>query len=144
MTREPYSLGPDNTLRDAAQLMREHHIRHIPIVSPDGSVVGMVSHRDVLEHSDSHSLQDDGGDDGKDSRVVLSSVMSTPVKTTDEHASLLGVAMLLRRQRMGCLPITRDGKLIGIISDSDFLEVSITLLEQMEMTDPEEEEEAEF
>lgn len=141
MTREPYSLGPDNTLKDAALLMREHHIRHIPIVSPQGSVVGLVSHRDVLSASDSRLLHDEAGDDGKEAYVALSSLMSTPVKTTDEHASLLGVAMLLRRQRMGCLPITRDGRLVGIISDSDFLEVAITLLEQMEMTDPEEAEE---
>ena len=138
MTREPYSLGPNNTLRDAALLMREHHIRHVPIVSPDGSVVGMVSHRDVLAASDARAFFDDAPEDGIDSHLPLSSVMSTPVKTTDEHASLLGVAMLLRHHRMGCLPITRDGLLVGIISDSDFLEVAISMLEQMEMTDPEE------
>jgi CBS domain-containing membrane protein len=49
------------------------------------------------------------------------------------------VAIKLRKQRMGCLPVTENGQLIGIISDSDFLEVAITLLEQMEMTEPEEE-----
>lgn len=141
MTREPYTLGPDDTLKDAAQLMREHHIRHIPIVGPDGSVVGMVSHRDVLAASDSrllHGEELEDEDDGKEGYVALSSVMSTPVKTTDDHASLLGAAMTLRKQRMGCLPITRKGKLVGIISDSDFLEVAISLLEQMEMSDPEE------
>jgi CBS-domain-containing membrane protein len=65
--------------------------------------------------------------------------MSSPVQTTTEDAGLMGVAIKLRRQRLGCLPVIREGTLVGIISDSDFLEVAITLLEQLEMTDPEEE-----
>ncbi len=141
MTREPHTLGPDNTLVDAAQLMHEHNIRHIPIVDSDGGVVGLVSHRDVLAASDSTLLRSDAieeSDDGKERYVALSSVMSTPVETTDEHASLLGAAITLRQHRMGCLPITSDGKLVGIISDSDFLEVAIVLLEQIEESDPEE------
>ncbi|MEE4660284.1 MAG: CBS domain-containing protein, partial [Halieaceae bacterium] len=104
MTRAPYTLGPDNTLTDAAQLMREHHIRHIPILDPDGGVVGLVSHRDVLAASDSSLLRGDAleqDEEGKERYVALSSVMSSPVKTTDEHASLLGAAMTLRQQRMG-------------------------------------------
>ena len=134
MTREPYTLGPDDTLRDAAALMREHHIRHIPILGADGSVIGIVSHRDVLAASDS-SLS--AGDSEQSAEVALSAVMSTPVHTVPESADLLAVAIHLRRQRMGCLPITHEGRLSGIISDSDVLEIAITLLEQMEMSEPE-------
>lgn len=138
MTREPYTLGPDDTLLDAARLMHEHHIRHVPIVGPDGSVIGLVSHRDVLAASDSRLLHDMSAEGSKESYVALSSVMSSPVQTVSEEAGLLGVAVKLRKQRMGCLPVVDGGKLVGIISDSDFLEVAITLLEQMEMTEPEE------
>ena len=141
MTRDPHTLGPDDTLRDAALLMREHNIRHIPIVDAEGGVVGLVSHRDVLAASDSNVLRQvslEEGDSGNEKYVALSSVMSTPVETTDDHASLLGAAITLRQHRMGCLPITRDGKLVGIISDSDFLEVAIALLEQVELSEPEE------
>lgn len=142
MTREPYTLGPDATLLDAAKMMAEHHIRHIPVIGPDSSVIGLVSHRDVLAASDSRVLRDlpdSGGDEGgKEGYVALSAIMSSPVQTTTEDAGLMGVAIKLRRQRLGCLPVMRDGTLVGIISDSDFLEVAITLLEQMEMTEPEE------
>jgi CBS domain-containing membrane protein len=138
MTREPYTLGPDATLLDAAKMMAEHHIRHIPITGPDSSVIGLVSHRDVLAASDSRVLQDLTDDGGKEGYVALSAVMSSPVQTTTEDAGLMGVAIKLRRQRLGCLPVIRAGTLVGIISDSDFLEVAITLLEQMEMTEPEE------
>ena len=93
-----------------------------------------MSHRDVLAASDS-SLT--GGDSEQSAEVALSAVMSTPVHTVPESADLLAVAIHLRRQRMGCLPITHEGRLSGIISDSDFLEIAITLLEQMEMSEPE-------
>ena len=49
MTREPYTLGPDNTLLDAAQIMREHHIRHVPVVSSDEAVIGIVSHPAIIK-----------------------------------------------------------------------------------------------
>lgn len=138
MTREPYTLGPDDTLLDAARLMHEHHIRHVPIVGPDSSVVGVVSHRDVLAASDSKVMHEPG--EGKEGYVALSAIMSSPVQTVSEDAGLLGVAIKVRKQRMGCLPVVKDDKLVGIVSDSDFLEVAITLLEQLEMSEPEEDE----
>lgn len=137
MTREPYTLGPDDTLRDAAALMRAHHIRHIPIVGADRSVIGIVSHRDVLAASDSSLGDGERGDGERGADAALSALMSTPVHTVPESANLLAAAIHLRRQRMGCLPVTHEGRLTGIISDSDFLEIAITLLEQMEMTEPE-------
>lgn len=139
MTREPYTLGPDATLGDARDLMNEHHIRHIPVVSSDGTIVGVVSHRDVLAASDSTLA----ARAGEHAAVLLRAVMTTPVRTVDEHADLRGAAMQMHRQRMGCLPVTRDGVLAGIITDSDFVAIAIHLMEQLEMAEPEEEEDAE-
>ena len=138
MTREPYTLGPDDTLAAARHLMNAHHIRHIPVVSADETVVGIVSHRDVLAASDS-SLESHRADHAE---VPLSAVMSSPVQTVDEHASLRGVALHLQQHRMGCLPVTRDNALIGIITDSDFVAIAIHLMEQLELAEPEEEDSA--
>lgn len=135
MTREPYTLGPDDTLADAWSLMNEHHVRHIPIVGNDRLVLGVVSHRDVLAASDSSVLH---AGHSKDAYVALSEIMSHPVQTIDEHASLRGAAIHLHKHKMGCLPVTRDGKLIGIITDSDFVSIAIHLMEQLEMVEPEE------
>ncbi|KGE05356.1 CBS domain-containing protein [Pseudohaliea rubra] len=134
MTREPYTLGPDDTLADARRLMNAHHIRHIPVVSAERTIIGLVSHRDVLAASDS-TLESHREDHAA---VPLSAVMSTPVQTVDEHASLRGVALHLQQHRMGCLPVTRDGALIGIITDSDFVSIAIHLMEQLELVEPEE------
>ncbi|WP_439105924.1 CBS domain-containing protein [Congregibacter sp.] len=138
MTAQPYTLGPDDSLLDAASLMREHHVRHVPILSNDGNVVGVVSHRDVLAASDSRLVHEDLQASGKENYVALSSVMTSPVQAVSEDAELKAVAGFLRKQRLGCLPVTRDGQLVGIVTDSDFLEVAIVLMEQLEMSEPEE------
>ncbi|MFT4767700.1 MAG: CBS domain-containing membrane protein [Glaciecola sp.] len=137
MTAQPYTLRPDDSLTKAASLMREHHIRHIPIVSNDGNVIGMVSHRDLLAASDSRLVHEDMLAGGKENYVALSAVMSSPVQTVNEDAELRSVAGFLRKQRLGCLPVMRDDELVGIITDSDFLEVAIVLMEQLEMVEPE-------
>ena len=134
MTAEPYTLTPDASLADAHELMQQHHIRHIPIVSPGGRLVGVVSHRDVLGASDSRLLQ--GREPGKEAYVALSAVMSSPAKTALETDRLRGTALRLRQYRVGCLPVVRDGIPVGIITDSDFVEVAIHLMEQLELSEP--------
>jgi predicted transcriptional regulator len=56
----------------------------------------------------------------------------------DEHDNLRGTALRLQQERIGCLPVTRDGSLVGIISDSDFVVVAVHLMEQLELAEPEE------
>ncbi len=135
MTREPYTLGPDDSLADARNLMAEHHVRHIPIVSADGGLVGLVSQRDVLAAADSSVLKD-RGTGGKEQYVALSSIMTTPVRTADERDGLRGTALYLQQHKVGCLPVLRDGRLVGIITDADFVAVAINLMEQAENEEP--------
>ena len=140
MTREPYTLGPDDTLASARQMMAEHHIRHIPVVSADGSLIGVVSQRDVLAAEDSTVLNEEGGEGSRNQYVAISSIMTAPVKTVDENAALRGTAMLLQKEKLGCLPVLSEGALAGIITDSDFVAIAINLMEQLEATEPEENE----
>ena len=140
MTREPYTLGPDSNLAEARQLMAEHHIRHIPVLSNDGSLVGLVSQRDVLAAEDSSVISNQQAIDATDRYVALSSVMTSPVQTVDERDSLRGTAMILQKSKVGCLPVLRDGNLVGIITDTDFVAIAINLMEQLETQEPPEEE----
>ena len=137
MTREPYTLGPDDTLATARQLLAEHHIRHIPIVSAEGALLGVVSQRDVLAASDTTVLSHSSGNPFE-GYVALSTIMSTPVQTADESASLRGAALHLLKNKVGCLPVLRKSKLVGIITDSDFVAIAINLMEQLEAAEPDE------
>ena len=137
MTREPYTLGAEDSLLDARRLMTEHHIRHVPIVSTTGTLIGVVSQRDVLAAADSNLMRDHVGSNPRELTVALTSVMTAPVQTVDENASLRGTAMHLQKNKLGCLPVVRDHKLVGIITDSDFVSVAINLMEQLEITEAE-------
>ena len=138
MTTEPYTLGPDDNLASARQIMAEHHIRHIPVVSSDGNLIGLVSQRDVLAAEDSTVLNEEGGEGSRDQYVAISSIMTAPVQTVDEHAGLRGTAMHLQKNKLGCLPVVDGSKLVGIITDSDFVAIAVNLMEQLESSEPDE------
>ena len=137
MTTQPQTLGPDDSVATARELMAEHNCRHIPIVDGGGGLVGLVSQRDILAASGS-SLFAEAGESEAESYVALSAVMTETVQTIDSHASLRGTAMYLQQHKLGCLPVVDDGQLTGIVTDSDFVAVAINLLEQAEMGEPEE------
>ena len=63
--------------------------------------------------------------------------MVSPVDTVPPGASLRQAALYLERHRIGCLPVVDRGKLVGIITDTDFVGVAINLLEQLEDFEPE-------
>ncbi len=92
MTREPYTIGPDDTLETARRMMTDHHIRHIPVINKDGSLMGLVSQRDVLAAEDSTVLNTAGGN-SPGRYVAVSSIMTTPVQTAEESSSLRGTAL---------------------------------------------------
>lgn len=139
MTRHPHTLGTSASLADARRLMAEFDVRHIPVVDEGGDLVGLVTHRDVLEASSS-VLDDDEQERARhDSHIVLEEVMTTELDLVEPAASLREAALLMRNHRHGCLPVLSGDELVGIITDTDFVEVSIHLLEQIESSEPEEE-----
>jgi CBS domain-containing protein len=131
MTRraELVTMTPDDTVAAAARTMAAHQIHHLPVLGDGGELLGIVSDRDLL------AATGPGTDDGADRR--LSEVMTTAVHKTDAAASVHGVALTLRRHRIGCLPVMKAGQLVGIVTDTDFLGVAINLLEIIEDDEPE-------
>jgi len=140
MTRELHTLGTKDTLYQARNLMMEANIRHVPIVSGEGELVGLVTHRDVLAAADSDlaALRDDERV-RRESEVPLSDVMTTGLISVDETVGLRAAALHLQKYKHGCLPVVAtDGKLMGIITETDYVAIAINLLEQMEDADPDE------
>ena len=68
--------------------------------------------------------------------IKVKDVMVTDLAIVDPLASLRQAALFLEKHNIGCLPVVTDGKLLGIITDTDFVAVAINLLEQMESTEP--------
>lgn len=140
MTRDVFTLGPDDTLTMARDLMMDKHIRHLPVVNERQELLGLLTHRDLLSATDS-VLSEESAEmrRQRESATPISRVMTTQLSSVDESASLRGAALHLQKHKHGCLPVLAEGRLIGIITDSDFVGVAINLLEQLEEVDPVEE-----
>ena len=132
MTRHPKTLGETESLADARRMMAEFDIRHIPIVDSSGRLLGLVTHRDVLAASSSVLDQTEQQRQGHDSEIEVSTVMSRTLDLVSPGAGLRDAAQLMRNHRLGCLPVMNQDDLIGIITDTDFVEVAIHMLEQLE------------
>jgi CBS domain-containing membrane protein len=138
MNTELFTLGEDNTVMEARELMSVHHIRHIPVVGGNNRLLGLVSQRDVLAAADSTLLVSPRDAQAQEAFVSVASIMTVSVNTIEETASLRGAALYMQKHKIGCLPVMRGESLVGIITDSDFIAVAINLMEQMEELEPEE------
>jgi len=137
MTPDPYTLRETDTVEDARSFMAEKHIRHIPITDGDNHLLGLVTQRDVLAASDPVLLQDDvcalpGG-------KRISDIMIQNVSVIHKEDSLRQAALYLQSHKIGCLPVVSDDRLVGIITDSDFIAIAINMLEQAELMEDDEE-----
>lgn len=138
MSTDLITLPPTATLAEARTVMHSNRIHHLPVVSDQGELVGLVTLTDVLAATDSILRDADNRIEADDIRVR--DIMVTDIATIDERASLRQAALFIEKHQIGCLPIITDGKLRGIITDTDFVGVAINLLELIEETEPVEEE----
>lgn len=134
MSTNLITIAPEDSLAAARSLMHDNKIHHLPVVDDQGDLVGLVTLTNVLAATDSFLRDDDSRIRAKE--IVVRDMMVTDVATVDEHASLRQAALFLERHRIGCLPVMSEGKLKGIITDTDFVAVAINLLEQIEETEP--------
>ena len=133
MSTNLITVTPGATLAEARSLMQENRIHHIPVV--DGEhIVGLITLTNVLAATDSFLRDDQSRIHANE--IGIGDAMVTDVATVDVNASLRHAALFLEKHKIGCLPVLDDGKLVGIITDTDFVAVAINLLEQLEETEP--------
>ena len=137
MTAKPYTLRETDSINDARQIMTEKHIRHIPVTDDEDRLLGLVTQRDVLAATDpSVALGiEDATRTGKD--IKLADVMMKNVAVIHSYDSLRRAAIYMQSHKYGCLPVISEDRLIGIITDSDFVSIAINLLEQAELSEDE-------
>lgn len=134
MSTDLITLPPTANLAEARTLMQSNRVHHLPIVTDDMELVGLVTLTNLLAGTDS-VLRDPDNRIHAES-ICVKEVMVTDLATVDEQGSLRQAALFLEKHNIGCLPVVSDGKLRGIITDTDFVAVAINLLEQMESSEP--------
>lgn len=131
MTSKVFTLQRTDTLRDVRALMHMAKIRHIPVTDDHEHFVGLLTHRDLLGYTVSH-LADIGQEekDELESAIMVGDIMRTDVLTVTPDLLLREAAQILYRHKYGCLPVLDESrKLVGIITEADFLRLSIALLQ---------------
>lgn len=121
MTTDLFTVHADDPIEIVANLMIWERIRHVPVEDNAHGLVGVVTHRGVLRFVM-------GG--GSTRRTPVSEIMKRDVATVTPETPTLEALRMMRRLKVGCLPVVADDKLVGIITEEDFMEIASKLLEE--------------
>ena len=123
MTREVATLRPNDKLSVAEEIMRTARIRHIPVVCEDElELIGILSQRNLFRGALARAFG--YGEDAHGqalSRLLVREVMSEKVVTCAPGTALAEAAQSMLDHKIGALPVLEGGKLVGILTDSDFV-----------------------
>jgi CBS domain-containing protein len=133
MTKDVFTLNQHDSLSAAKDLMSLARIRHIPIVDDAGRFAGLLTHRDILAATISELAGiDRETQDEIEAGIPIAEIMQTDVVTVSPELSLKEAARLLLEEKHGCLPVVCSTKLCGIITEADFLRLTIDLMDAVE------------
>jgi CBS domain-containing protein len=105
MTRNVITVTPLTTVKNLAKILIENHISGVPVLDRKGKLMGIVSEADLI---------------AKRGRLAKS-IMSHDVTSVTEEAPVEEIAQLLTTHRIKRVPVTREGKLVGIVSRGDIV-----------------------
>ncbi|MGD9563039.1 MAG: CBS domain-containing protein [Pyrinomonadaceae bacterium] len=123
MSTDLFTVRPEDVIDLAASLMHWKHLRHVPVENDDGELVGIVSHRDLLELLALGKME-------KVEEIVVRDIMRKELITISPDTSALQALYLMRERNIGCLPVVKGERLVGLITAYDFLTVSVKLFEE--------------
>ena len=128
MTANPFTVSQDQTIPDAQEIMMEHGVKRLPVMKKD-KLVGVVSREDIAHAPPSKATSLSMGEItyllGK---TQIKKVMSKNPVTISSGALLEEAATVMRDHGVSFLPVVDDGKLVGIITESDIFDSFIELL----------------
>ena len=113
MTTQLVTITADTTVKKALDIIEKRKLRHLPVVDDDEALVGIVSEKDLLRAKD---------------HTRIDSIMSRDVITVTEYTALEEAARIMADHKISSLPIMRNGKLVGIITETDLFQLFLELL----------------
>ena len=129
MVKNVAACKAQDSLLAAHQLMTDKHIRHIPIVDDEQQLVGLLNQKEVLREL--FNIVNNRGTarmEYYESKVLVADVMRKDIEHIHPHMTLREAGEYFLKSHHGCLPVTEDGKLVGILSSGDFVRLSLDLL----------------
>ena len=132
METDLFTVQKDDLLDLVSEMMDWKKVRYLPVEDKNGCLVGLVTTRKMLRHFTRKNPLLPGG-----ANMVKEIMISNPI-TIGPQASIVEALRIMRTKKIGCLPVTKDDELIGIITEMDFLRISGRLIERIGAIDPKE------
>ena len=132
MSRDVITVHPQEKIIDAFELMQAHGIRHLPVVEDD-ELKGLVTDRDIrlaLIPSPLSTPDDRVFHLGALTRVH--EIMSTDLITVARNTTIEDAANLMAKYKIGAVPVVAQGRLVGILTETDILRVFIEMVETIQ------------
>jgi CBS domain-containing protein len=124
MTTDLFTVNEDEPVDLVASLMDWERIRHVPVEDHEDRLVGLVSYRSLIH------LLAQGEFARRDAPIPVSEIMKRNLVTVDPGTTTLEAVALMKEKGIGSLPVVKDGQLIGIVTERDFMNIAGVLLEE--------------
>jgi acetoin utilization protein AcuB len=118
MIPNPITITASASISDAIELMKANHIRHLPVVSKGKKLEGLVTMADLKQGLIPSMLGD----------IDLKDLMIKEPITVEPEDDIETAAQIIYENKIGGLPVTRNGRLVGIITDTDLLRAFIDMM----------------
>lgn len=131
MTQNVITLQREQSIPLAQELMRLRRIRHLPVVDEAGTLVGLVTHRDLLAAQVSALSQLTQRDrEELQLFIPVAKIMRVNTWTVTPETPALEAARIMLDHGFGCLPVVRQQRLVGIVTEADFLDLLLDVFER--------------
>jgi CBS domain-containing protein/gamma-glutamyl:cysteine ligase YbdK (ATP-grasp superfamily) len=124
MTTDLFTVNQDDSLDLVASVMEWKRIRHVPVEDHGHRLVGLISYRALLK------LLARGVLAQQQKQIAVSEVMTHAPITVAPDASTLEAIELMRQNGISCLPVVKEQRLVGVITERDLMNVAAELLEE--------------
>lgn len=129
MSTNPITISPDVSIAEAMEWMKRENVRRFPVVDKNKKLIGVVTYTDLLYASPSSATSLSMWEISYLlAQVKVREVMTKKVITVEENATLEDAARLMVDNKVGSLPVVRDGALVGIITESDIFRVFLEMM----------------
>jgi CBS domain-containing membrane protein len=122
MTPGVFAVGVEDDLETVTNLMDDRSIRHAPVVDSAGNLVGLVTHRDLLRTGlgGRGQLPPEAERQAR-LHVNVGEIMIPDVVTARPDQDIRDAARVMLENKFGCLPVVENQRLVGIVTESDFV-----------------------
>lgn len=122
MTTPVVTISPNAVITDAWTLFRERRFRHIPVVTQQKKIYGIISDRDLLRYAATSGNVPPYKDTDIEASMTIESLLKSRVITATQDTEIRQIARMLFEQRVGVMPIVlENGTVEGVITRSDIL-----------------------